>query len=101
MPERLRNVRRSMVLPSMPDTERVKRRGGGLSVLDALRVSIGKPLSDPGRAVVVADVLGQLIATLRLAVLVRDGSSLRMLLEDQGRRGRCRASRCREKEAAP
>src|SRR5687768_1202665 len=101
MPERLRNVRRSMVLPSMPETERVRRRGAGLSMPEALRVSIGKPLSDPGRTVVVSDVLSQLIAALRLAVLVRDGSKLRMLPDEKGSRSCCGAGRCREKETAP
>src|SRR5688572_26050624 len=57
--------------------------------------------SDLGRAVVVADVLGQLITTRRLATPGCAGRGLRMLLDEEGGPSRCSASCCRKEKATP
>src|SRR6185503_1512854 len=56
MPERRKKARRSMVLPSMPDTERLSRLGAVVVAVDFFVSSMGY-LSDFGRAVVLTDVL--------------------------------------------
>src|SRR2546427_578858 len=69
-PERLRNVRRSIVLTSTPESPR-ERRPCGAAVLVALRVSSMAVSSDLGRAVVVVHVLALLIAARSTLVFGR------------------------------
>src|SRR5262245_8742169 len=64
MPERLRKVRRSIVLASAPAAARARRDCGAAWVL-ALRVRSMLVSSDLRGAVVVIDVLGDLIAARR------------------------------------
>src|SRR5688500_1768267 len=80
-PERCRNVRRSMVRPSIPETGRVSRLCAPETVADFLVSSMAVP-SDFGGAVVLADVLGELVALgagsrrgfLRLWLRLRGGN---------------------------
>src|SRR5688572_18593039 len=99
MPERFRNVRRSIVRPRRPATGRVRRSCARepAPASFALRVSSIAASSDLGGAVVVADVLGELIALLGLHALVLRGV-LRARLCDDGRDAGRTACTCCEQE---
>src|SRR5436190_17614133 len=83
MPERLRKVRRSIVLASAPETPRA-RRDCGAAWPAALRVRSMRISSDLRGAVVVVDVLGNLVAPRRTLV-ARFRCSLTRGLRDDGR----------------
>src|SRR3989440_8897764 len=72
MPERLRNVSRSIVLASTPDNPRdireLNARGSSAALAVALRVSSMALSSDLGGAVVVGDVRARLITARRTLV---------------------------------
>src|SRR5687767_3706800 len=92
MPERLRNVRRSTVRPSMLDTGRVRRLcASGPDAPVDLRVSSIEASSDLGGTVVVADVFGELIALARLGVARFRGRAGRFFFGDDCRGARCTA----------
>src|SRR3972149_9146585 len=61
-PERLRNERRSIVLPSIPDTERASRLCDAETLEDFLVSNMEMSPSDSGGAVVLADVVRDVVA---------------------------------------
>src|ERR1700682_4737291 len=87
-PERLRNVRRSMVFASTPESPR-DRRVWGTASLVALRVSSMWGSSNLGSAVVVVHVLGGLIAARSTLVVGRRNrlAGRRFRRHDRGRTG--------------
>src|SRR3954462_3907373 len=91
IPERLRNVRRSIVRPSIVETGRVKRLCATAAPVD-LRVNMASS-SDLGSAIVVADVLAQLIALAGPGAGVLCGRRTDFFFSDDGCRGCCSARR--------
>src|SRR5688572_27333208 len=79
MPERLRKVRRSIVFAMAPAAARARRDCGAAWVL-ALRVRSMLVSSDLRRAVVVVDVLGDLVAARRALVVLLHVSRLQGVL---------------------
>src|SRR5262245_24153914 len=68
-PERLRNARRSTVRASAPDRLRARRDCGAAVPADFLVSNMALPPLDQRAAVVLADVLGELVAMTRLGLL--------------------------------
>src|SRR4051794_36997942 len=99
IPDRLRNVRRSIVRPSMLETLRVRRLSAAPTWVD-LRVSMASS-SDLGSAVVVADVLRELITLLRVGNLAAFHVRVVLLLRNDCGRSRCGAGGGSDQEAAP
>src|SRR2546425_3010152 len=90
-PERLRNVRRSIVLTSTPESPR-ERRPCGAAVLVALRVISMAVSSDLGRAVVVVHVLALLVAARSTLIVGRRSGLGGRRLGRHDCRGSCRAA---------
>src|SRR5512135_1223043 len=100
-PDRLRNVRRSIVLARTPDTLRA-RRGWATAVAADFLVSSMAPSSNLGGAVVVIDVLRGLVAAGRaLAGTGRDLRGGRRTLHRDRNRSRRAAGTDGKKEVTP
>src|SRR3954471_10318055 len=99
-PERLRNVRRSIVLAPTLDTARASRARGASWVV-ALRVSSMAVSSDLGGAVVVVHVLARLVAARRTLVVGRNGLRGGRFRRHDGGGGGCATRAQRKQKIAP
>src|SRR5688572_16443461 len=99
MPERCRKVRRSIVLPRLPETERASRPCAAETAVDFLVSSMGA-LSDFGGFVVLADVLGQLVALRPADGFGFLGLGLRTFGSDRGSGGGTTGTNSKQELAA-